>query len=114
MRMIRPKLIAPQVTIAEDQDEYKPLTAAVVRHPSYPAARVGFPDNTTGLPPGEHFAETNSVVLAFQPSAEERARIAAGEAIYVSLLTFNRPMQPIIVAVGPENMARWFGVEVEP
>lgn len=104
--MIRPKLTAPQIQIAENQEEYKTVTAALVNHPSYPsrAARINA---------DPELVQANGVVLAFRPSDEERAKIAAGSDIYVSLLTFLKPMQPIIVDVGPENMAEWFGCEVE-
>jgi hypothetical protein len=106
MRMIRPKLVAPQITIAEEQDEYKPVTAAMVRNPLYHAGLTAVSDS--------QIVRANGVVLAFRPSDEERAKIAAGSDIYVNLLTFLKPMQPILVDVGPENMAEWFGVEVEP
>jgi hypothetical protein len=98
--MVRPKLAAPQLTIAEDQHEYKPVTAAMVRHPLYPTT-------------SDRAEDTNSFVLAFQPSVDEVARLADGEAIYVSLLTFNRPMQPIIVSIGAAETAAMYGVEVE-
>lgn len=104
MRMIRPRLDAPQVTIAEDQQEYLPVTAAIVRNPQYNAAL--YAQN------GE-LHKANCVVLAFRPSDEERARLVAGEDLYVSLLTFMQPMQPILVSVGPEEPAAWYGVEVE-
>lgn len=106
MRMIRPKLVAPQVTIAEDQEEYLPVTAAFVNHPDYPCDRVRVAGEKALI-------EANGVVIAFRPSDHERAKIASGSDIYVHLLTFLKPMQPVIVEVGPENMAAWFGVEVE-
>lgn len=98
MRPIRPKLAAPQITIAEDQHEYLPVTAALVKHPEFPVR-----------PSQQH----NAIVIAFRPNDEERAKIAAGSDIYVELLTFGGPMQPIIVDVGPDNMAAWFDCEVE-
>jgi hypothetical protein len=113
MRMIRPRLVAPQVTIAEDQDQYKTMTAAIVRHPLYAAGRVAFDDDTPGLPEGENVIPANSIVVAFQPSEEERAQLAAGEAIYISLLTYNRPMNPIIVSVGAAATAAIYDLEVE-
>lgn len=100
MRMVRPRLDAPQVTIAEDQEEFKPVTAALVRHPQYAARET------------QH-GPLNSVVLAFRPSDEERARLAAGEDLYVSLLTFLEPMQGIILSVGPEEPSGWYNVAVE-
>lgn len=98
--MIRPRLDAPQITIAEDQEEFKPVTAALVDHPAYPPV------------PTQH-GPANSLVLAFRPTDEERARIAAGEDVYVSLLTFMKPMPGIILSVGPDEFASWFNVGVE-
>lgn len=101
MRMVRPRLVAPQITIAEDQEEFLPVTAALVRHPQYQAIQT------------EH-GPLNSVVLAFRLTENERRAIAAGEDLYVSLLTFMRPMQGIILSVGPEHPAAWYNVAVEP
>lgn len=106
MRMIRPKLVAPQVTIAEEQDEYKTVTAALVYHPSYPYASRRVVGQVERL-------DMNGLVLAFRPTDEERAKIAAGSDVYVSLLTFGRPMQPIIVTVGEHETAAIYGLEVE-
>ena len=100
MRMVRPKLDTTQITIAEEQDEFKPITAALVRNRLYP-------DVQTDAGP------LNAIVLAFRPNDDERAQIAAGGDVYVSLLTFMRPMQGIIVSVGPEDMAAMFNVPVE-
>jgi hypothetical protein len=74
------------------------VTAALVRHPDF------------AVQPGH---EHNAVVIAFKPSDEERAKLAAGEDIYVQLLTFGGRMQPIIVGVGPDCMAGWTGCEVD-
>ncbi len=102
MRMIRPKLAAPQVPVAEDQPAFATLVAAVVRHPEFPARACEYLD--------EEF-EANSIVVAFQPNDAERAQLAAGDAIYISLLTFMRPMPAIMVKVGPDDMCRIFNVE---
>lgn len=96
MRMIRPRLDTFQFSVGENQEEYKTLTAAAVRHPSY--------SDVQGI---------NTLVLAFEPTPDERARLANGEAIYVSLLTFGKPMQPIMVHVGPDGPAAIYGVGVE-
>jgi hypothetical protein len=97
--MVRPKLDVRQVTIAEEQQEYLPVTAALVSNPEYPTR------------PGR---DHNSVVLAFRPSTEERARIAAGEDLYLSLLTFGGSMQPVILSVGQHETAAMYRVGVEP
>lgn len=99
MRMIRPKLDAPQTVIAEEQGEFKPVSVAFAMHQGY----AGIPTEKGVL---------NTVIMAFRPSDEERARIAAGEDIYVSLLTFMRPQQGIIVMVGERDASAIFGVPV--
>lgn len=90
MRMIRPRLVAPQVTVAEDQEEYKPVTAAVVNHPQ-------------GL----------ALVVCYDLNAAERALIARGEPLYLHLLTFGGPMQPHIVSIGTKETAGMYRLEVE-
>lgn len=100
MRAVRPKLNAPQVTIAEEQGQFLPITAALVRHPGYPAVET---------PHGP----MNSIVLAFRPSEEDRAALAAGADLYVSLLTFGRPMPGLIVHAGPEKAAVIYNTAME-
>ena len=100
MRMVRPKLVAPQVSVAEDQEEFKSLTAALIYNPLYEA-----PMTSAG--------PLNTMVLAFKPNDDERARLAAGQDIYVSLLTFMQPMQAIIVTVGSEETAAMHSVPEE-
>lgn len=93
--MIRPQLDAPQETIAEDQAEYFPLTGAFVTHPDFGHAKG---------------ATYNTVVVAFRPSDEERRRLAAGEDLYIGLLTFGAPMQPIQLMIGREEAAACYRV----
>jgi hypothetical protein len=97
MRTIAPKIDAPVITIAEEQEEYKTVVAAQAKHPLY------------GCMLGRNH---NSLVLAFRPTDAERRRLAAGEDIYVHLLTFGGPMTPIIVNVGAEEAAACYGLKV--
>lgn len=61
MRPIAPRIDgADEITIAEEQHEYMPLTAAIVRHDDESVQRV----------------------CRWTFTSEERARIAAGEDIY--------------------------------
>lgn len=99
MRMVRPKLDAPQITIAEEQEEFLPITAALVLNGQYPGVAT------------EH-GPLNTIVLAFRPNDSDRQRLAAGEDIYVSLLTFMQPQQGIIVMVGERDASAIFGVPV--
>jgi hypothetical protein len=101
--MIRPRLRAPQITIAEEQADFLPVTAAIVRNSGYPSVPTGIAECW----------EANTVVLAFLPSDAERAKIAQGEPIYLSMLTFMRPMQGVILSVGDRETAGMFGIEVE-
>lgn len=96
MKMTRPKVTgAEQVTIAEEQEEYLPIVAARVR------MRVTPMSTAAGL------------LFAFEPTKDERERIYNGEDIYISLVTFGEPMQPIMVMCGKEEAAQTFGLGVE-
>lgn len=96
MRMIAPEVeqgVAARpchhVRIAEEQAEFKTVSAAIVWHDGH---------------------QTLATLLAFRPSEDERARIAAGEDVYISLLTGGGPMQPIIVLCGKHEAAAAFNV----
>lgn len=97
MRMISPQIDAPQETIAEDQEEYQTVTGAFVNNKSHGIARG---------------ASYNTIVTAWRPNQQERRRIAAGDDIYISLLTFGAPMQPVLVSTGREEAAAAFGVGI--
>lgn len=85
MRMRAPRLGEqfPEITIAEDQEQYMPITVAPVT----------FSDGAFGI------------VSRWTFTPEERARIAAGEDLYVTLMTFRQPMQPISLDVGRPEWA---------
>lgn len=89
MRTVAPRVGLPEIMLAEEQHEYLPCTAAVVT----------YDDGSVGL------------MTRWRLDDGERAKIAAGEDLYLSLLTFGRPMQPITLEVGrPE----WAGPELSP
>lgn len=83
MNMVAPRTGAPEVTVAEDQLEYAPITVAV------------YGDNAELGP--------RQILTRWRLSDEDRRRIAAGEDVYVALMTFGGPMQPISVQVGPDG-----------
>ncbi|MFL5481164.1 MAG: hypothetical protein ACJ8AK_03160 [Gemmatimonadaceae bacterium] len=97
MRWIRPQLDAPTETLAEEQEEYCPLTAAFVKHPSYGIARG---------------VDYNTVIVAVRPSDEERRRIAAGDDLYIGVLTYGSPLQPLLVLVGREEASFAYNVGI--
>jgi len=90
MRMIAPRTGAPEVSLAEDQLEYATLTVAVY--------------NGNGTPG----AGPRVLVSRWTLTSEERAQVAAGEDVFVALLTGAAPMQPIIVDIGAR---RWTAPE---
>lgn len=55
----------------------------------------------------------NAIVIAFRPGDDERARLAAGEDIYIALWTFGGPMQPIQIFAGVQDAAQTWNLEVE-
>ena len=85
MRMVAPRTGAPEVTIAEDQTDYMPLVAA--RY------------------------DDGVLLTRWRMDDAERARVAAGEDVYLAVMTFGKPLQPISMQVGPEGWEPASGTE---
>lgn len=95
MRAIAPRTGAPEVTIAEEQEEYMPITVAL----------YDYSDGSRGL------------LTRWQPSPEERQAIAAGADVFVQQLNFRttacracgvetpQGMTPLSVRCGPGEWA---------
>lgn len=82
MRPIAPRFgDAEELMIAEEQPEYLTLPAAVV-----------------------HWEGEISILTRWQPTAEERRAIAAGQDVYVLILTRGHPLQPLAVTAGPPSL----------
>jgi|SRR5689334_8528074 len=99
-----PKFITPRieggtpVRVAEEQPEYEAVDVIFARNHNY------------SVPVDK---EHNAVIMAVTLSGEERQRIINGEDIYIVLLTFGYPQQPIAAFVGPEGAAEMCGLEVK-
>jgi hypothetical protein len=83
MRAIAPRTGAPEVTFAEEQEEYKPITVACYRD-----------DDGLGI-----------LLTRWTLTEAEREAVAGGEDIYVGQLNFGGPMTPLIVRCGPGDFA---------
>lgn len=83
MRPVAPRVGLPEVTIAEEQLQYSPLVASPVRYED----------------------GTQTMLTRWRLDDEERAKIAAGEDLYIELLTFGGPMQPIAMRIGRPEWA---------
>jgi hypothetical protein len=81
--MVAPRTGAPEIAIAEEQEEYLTLTGAV------------YGDNGAAGPV--------TLLTRWRLSDEDRARIAAGEDLFVALQTFGRPLHPMAVQVGDDG-----------
>jgi hypothetical protein len=68
------------VTYAKDQPQYRPL----------PVVRL--------------HGRNGRVITRWQLTAEERLRVMSGEDIYIEILTFHEPLQPILPTVGLRGM----------
>lgn len=80
MRMVAPRTGAPEITLAEEQTELRPMVVA------------------------RYDYEEGEVLLSrWRLTDEERQQIADGEDIYLGVLTFGMPMQPVAIQVGPEG-----------
>lgn len=85
---IRPRLGGPERVYAAGQPEYEPLAVACYDENWQPSARGG------------------TIVSRWTFSADERQRIAAGEDLFIGILTFGKPLQPLVVEVGPPEWAK--------
>lgn len=82
MNTVQPMTGAHEITLAVDQPQYDPLV-------------IGAYYNT---------ALQSPVFLSrWKPTEEERARIAAGEDLYLSVNTFGGAFPPVGLQVGPEG-----------
>lgn len=90
MRCVAPRTGAPEITVAENQEEYLTVTVAV--------------HETEG---------GRSLLTRWRLTDEERQLIAAGEDLYIAQLNFGGPMTPLQAQVG----AGWYaedGKRYEP
>lgn len=96
-----PRPIAPRLgpafdeyeyTLAEDQHEYNALTVCPVIYKTKPED----PDEE-----GQ-----TAIVQRWTLSHEEREAILLGEDIYLQILTFGEPVQPLIVTIGKPEWAK--------
>lgn len=94
MRFIRPELKAPTVMVAEDQEEFMTVCAAMVHAPT-----------DRGLVPAH--------LLCMRFTDEERQAIAEGADLYLSLLTGGGSMQAVMPLVGKEQASAVFNIPVE-
>lgn len=82
MNTVQPMTGAHEITLAVNQPQYDPLVIG-----AYYSSELQSP-----------------VFLSrWKPTEEERARIAAGEDLYLSVNTFGRPFPPVSLQVGPEG-----------
>ncbi len=78
MRAVAPRVGAPEIMLAEEQEEYKTVCAAVITHDD----------------------GTIAIMTRWKFNDDERERIAEGEDLYLRLFTFGQPMNPIHIEVG--------------
>ena len=97
MHAVAPRTGAEEVTLAEEQLEYKPLTAA--------RYDVQFTEQS---PPAR------ALLTRWRLDDRDRELIAGGEDVYLACLTFGDPLQPLIVQVGPQSPTNWLTSEAVP
>jgi hypothetical protein len=83
VRPIAPRTGAHEITYAEEQEDYMPLTVAI--HP--------------------HTDGSRSLLTRWTLTPDERRLVAAGEDIYIAQLNFGGPMAPLVVRCGPAEYA---------
>lgn len=126
MKSIPPRLQGPQATAAKDQPQYAPAEVILARDPQYrnPRPEASFivrPSMTEeeGLRILREMKTRlrieeghNTVIMSFEPTPADRQRLINGENIYIALLTFGKPQQPILVACGPEEFAERYELPI--
>lgn len=95
--MIAPRTGADEITIAEDQLEYRPLVAAVYSHPDFGGAPYLL--TRWQLDDGElaKLLGVDVEVVRALPRARDR------EDLYLAILTGGQPLQPLALQVGPDG-----------
>lgn len=94
-----------QVSVAEEQEEYKTVVALPVEFPTV-AAPADHPEYE------EIPGRKNSLLLAYKPNPEELAKLVRGEYLYLHMLTFGGKLQPHILTVGTDELESWYGLKV--
>lgn len=82
MKTVQPMTGAQEITLAVDQPEYESLICAVYHDTDF---------------------DCPMLLSRWKPSDEERERIAAGEDLYLAVLTCGDPMQPVMLTVGDKQ-----------
>lgn len=109
MRNVAPQVHTnDQISVAEEQEEYKTCVAVPVAFPTV-AAQADHPEYGESTVPGRK----NSLLLAYKPTPEELSKLAAGEYVYLHMLTFGGKLQPHIVTVGTNELEPWYGLKVD-
>lgn len=86
MNPIKPDLkLGQDSIIAKNQPQYISLPSEIARGPK-------------GM----------TVLTRWQPTPEERVKIAEGEDVYLAILTFGNPLQPLLMTVGQAEMKEYF------
>lgn len=90
MRPVAPRVGLPETVIAADQHEFQELVGTAYCEVDA-ATRVAGPI---------------TILTRWRLSPEELKRIAAGEDLYLHILTAGEPLQPVKLEVGPPKWAQ--------
>jgi hypothetical protein len=88
MKQVAPRIGADEITVAEDQLEFRTVVAAVCQ----------MPDNDPDFP------SVRYLVTRWRLSDSERQAIAGGEDFYIRHLTGSGSLQAFAPQVGPEGL----------
>lgn len=92
-----PELNAPIITVSETQDDFQTVQSALVRNEMF-------------APGTSKHGSANTAVMRFIFSDEERARVAAGDDLYLAMLTYAGPQQGVALFIGKTECAEAFGI----
>lgn len=133
MHQVAPRTGAEEITLAEEQPEYKPLVAArydVAFADDRPPARALLTrwrftpeerQQLAGLTPAERAFSDQQLQIMREGASPEVAQLvdelrrvyacAAGADLYAGFLTFGDPLQPVMLQVGPSEPVNWIVAE---
>lgn len=83
MRAVAPRVGCEEVTLAAEQEDYHEITAAVVR----------YEDGSVGM------------LTRWRLTELEKYAVFRGDDLYLTVLTNGRPVQPVMLEVGPPAWA---------
>ena len=90
IRPVAPSTGAEEIVLAAEQLDY--CEVVVGKYMAFLHDENGVRDDRTAVP---------TILYRFAPTMEQRRKLVMGEDLFLSVMTFGRPAQPLSLQVGP-------------